>query len=90
MLKCVMPFEFNLLRKQVSTMTMSEWAQKIKSKKHEIDKVGQDPQYIDCMQLLLDMNEVPAWKEWAQTDATKGGKPSGYYTVGTERLTAPN
>jgi len=75
--------EYNLLRKQVSTMTMSEWAQKIKSKKHEIDKakVGQDPEYIDCMQLLLDMSEVPAWKEWAQTDATKEGVQPGYYTV---------
>jgi hypothetical protein len=40
--------EYNLLRKQVSTMTMTEWAQKIKSKKHEIDKakVGQDPEYV--------------------------------------------
>ena len=75
--------EYNLLRKQVSTMTMTEWAQKIKSKKHEIDKakVGQDPEYIDCMQLLLDMSEVPAWKEWAQTDATKEGVSPGYYTV---------
>jgi hypothetical protein len=75
--------EYNLLRKQVSTMSMTEWAEKIKSKKHEIDKakVGQDPEYIDCMQLLLDMSEVPAWKEWAQTDATKEGVSPGYYTV---------
>ena len=75
--------EYNHLRKQVASLSMEEWAKKIKAKKHELDKAkeGQDAEYLDCMQLLLDMSEVPAWKEWAQTDATKEGVAPGYYTV---------
>ena len=62
---------------------MEDWAKQIKAKKHELDKAkeSQDAEYLDCMQLLLDMSEVPAWKEWAQTDATKAGTAQGYHTV---------
>jgi len=75
--------EYELLRKKIKSMEFSEWTKQVKSKKHELDKAkaGQDPEYLDCMGLLLDMSAHTAWKEWAQTDATKSDTTIGYYTV---------
>ena len=75
--------DYALLKKSIKKMEFRQWAEKVKSKRHELEqaKIGQDPEYLETMELLLDISQKEGWEDWAQQDATKDGTDPGYYTV---------
>jgi hypothetical protein len=65
--------EYDLLKKQFKVRKdINQWVKEMKTKRFALEeaKLGQNPEYLETINVLVEMSANDAWKEWCQTYAS--------------------
>ena len=75
--------EYELALKSFTGDNFETWRSQLKNKKFELDNAKRlhNPEFLEAMQVLMELWRKPSWKDWAQRDATVANPDERYYTV---------
>ena len=75
--------EYELALKSFTGDNFETWRSQLKNKKFELDNAKRlhNPEFLEAMQVLMELWRKTSWKDWAQRDATVANPDERYYTV---------
>ena len=75
--------EYELALKSFTGDNFETWQSQLKNKKFELDNAKRlhNPEFLEAIQVLMELWRKPGWKDWAQRDATVANPDVRYYTV---------